>query len=44
MVDFLMGKYFSFSNRNSSDKEIKVTSVLSILHTSILALEGVVPR
>lgn len=44
MVDFLMAKYFSCSNRQCTDKDIKINSILSILHTSVLALEGIVPR
>ncbi len=44
MVDFLMGKYYNLSNRKSSDQEIKINAILAILHTTVLALEGVVPR
>lgn len=44
MVDFLMGKYYNFSNRKCSDQDIKINAILAVLHTTVLALEGVVPR
>jgi hypothetical protein len=45
MLDFLMKKYYSFYNEpHLSDRKIRLTSIISIIHTCVLALENTVPK
>lgn len=44
MIDFLINKYQFFFQQNMPDLEIILQSVLSIMHTSVLALENTVPK
>lgn len=44
MIDFLITKYQDFFQKNITDLEIILQSILSIMNTSILALENTVPK
>lgn len=44
MIEFLITKYQYFYQRNTPDLEIILQSILSIMNTSVLALENTVPK
>lgn len=45
MIEFLMNKYYFFYDRpNVTDQRIRLSCVASIIHTSILALENMIPQ
>jgi hypothetical protein len=44
LILFLTKKYFSIVEINHVDKEMMLESILAVLHTAILTLEGTVPN
>jgi hypothetical protein len=38
MIEFLMNKYYFYYDRQVSDQSLRLSSIASIVHTSILAL------
>lgn len=44
MIEFLINKYQYFFQRNVPDLEIILQSILSIMNTSVLAMENTVPK
>lgn len=44
MVDFLIAKYYIVKDQIGGDIDIKINSIVSILHTSIMAMENTIPK
>lgn len=45
LSDFLLSKYYEFyNNTNLSDQKVRLASVISLLHTCVLAFENCIPR
>lgn len=40
LIDFLIDKYYLICKKQHVDTEIMIESILAVMHTSILALEG----
>jgi hypothetical protein len=44
MLDFLVGKYYFYYEKNVEDKQVRLSFVASVIHTCILALENMIPQ
>lgn len=44
MMDFLINKYYFFYSRDVVDQKVRLCSVLSLVHTCVLALESTIPQ
>ncbi len=44
MLQFLMDKYYFYYAKKVSDQEVRLSSLASIIHTCILALENMIPQ
>lgn len=44
MLDFLMGKYYYFYEKQVIDQDLRLISLSSVIHTCILALENTIPK
>lgn len=44
MIDFLVPKYYFYYDSKVQDKQVRLSSIASIIHTCILALENMIPK